>query len=261
MTTSSNTRASLNAINDAINLGNDYFKNYDDLYMTACMAVRVSLAMSPGLSAGIAEVEAMSDLAFHKRFRSSYDSLPSSTLPVRKRYRGTSKLILGTDSEEVEESSDSHSKSEGAKDEGPIAEDEDPAMGDKGLAVRVEGLGVDDESYGLDDESHGVDDKSYGLDDESHGVDDESRGLADEGFGVETDGLGLKEEEDDEPGSAAGNSGCGDSLIDRDVRELYTQSKAVREEIFSQRYQFRSLEHEKEMTAMTFGALWRPCGH
>nr|GFC75094.1 hypothetical protein [Tanacetum cinerariifolium] len=133
----------------------------------------------------------MSDLAFRKRFRSSYDSSPSPTLPVRKRYRGTSKLILGTDSDEVEESSDFDSESEGARDEGPIAEDEDPAMGDKGLAVRVEGLGVDDESYGLDDKSHGVDDKSYGLDDESHGVDDESRRLADEGLGVEIDGLVL----------------------------------------------------------------------
>nr|GEW71372.1 hypothetical protein [Tanacetum cinerariifolium] len=162
------------------------------LRRTACMAVRVSLAMSPGLSARIAEVEAMSDLAFRKRFRSSYDSSPSPTLPVRKRYRGTSKLILGTDSDEVEESSDFDSESEGARDEGPIAEDEDPAMGDKGLAVRVEGLGVDDESYGLDDKSHGVDDKSYGLDDESHGVDDESRRLADEGLGVEIDGLGLE---------------------------------------------------------------------
>nr|GEY49184.1 retrovirus-related Pol polyprotein from transposon TNT 1-94 [Tanacetum cinerariifolium] len=46
--------------------------------------------------------------------------------------------------------------------------------------------------------------------------------------------------------------------IDRDVRELYIRSGAVRDEIFSQRYRFRSLEHEQERTAMTFGALWRP---
>nr|GEX86920.1 hypothetical protein [Tanacetum cinerariifolium] len=46
--------------------------------------------------------------------------------------------------------------------------------------------------------------------------------------------------------------------IDRDVRELYTRSGAVRNESFSQRYQFRSLEHEQERTAMTFKALWRP---
>nr|GFA42610.1 hypothetical protein [Tanacetum cinerariifolium] len=133
------------------------------LCRTARMAMRVSLVMSPGLSAGMAEVAAMSDSAFCKRFRSSYDSSPSPTLPVRKRYRGTSKLILGIDSEEDEEvkdSSDSDSKSTDVEDEGPTAEDEDPAAEDKGLAAGVECLGVDDDSYGLDGESHGVDDES-----------------------------------------------------------------------------------------------------
>nr|GFB24339.1 hypothetical protein [Tanacetum cinerariifolium] len=63
----------------------------------------------------------MSDLAFRKRFRSSYDSSSSMSLPVRKRYRGTSELILDTDSEkdkEVEEILDSDSESEDAEDEG-----------------------------------------------------------------------------------------------------------------------------------------------
>ncbi|GJZ27233.1 hypothetical protein Tco_0571486 [Tanacetum coccineum] len=46
--------------------------------------------------------------------------------------------------------------------------------------------------------------------------------------------------------------------IDRDVRELYTRSGAVRDEIFSQRYWLRSLEQEQERAVMTFGALWRP---
>nr|GEV31426.1 hypothetical protein [Tanacetum cinerariifolium] len=45
---------------------------------------------------------------------------------------------------------------------------------------------------------------------------------------------------------------------DRDIGELITRSGAVRDEIFSQRYRFKSLEHEQERTAMTFGALWRP---
>nr|GEU84567.1 ribonuclease H-like domain-containing protein [Tanacetum cinerariifolium] len=126
------------------------------LRRTVRMVMRVSLVMSPGLSAGIAEVATMSDLAFRKRFRSSYDSSPSLTLPVQKRYRGTSELILGTDSEddeEVEESSNSDSESEDVEDEGPTAEDEDPAAEDEGLATGVDGLDVDDESYGLDDES------------------------------------------------------------------------------------------------------------
>ncbi|GJW96614.1 hypothetical protein Tco_0178422 [Tanacetum coccineum] len=46
--------------------------------------------------------------------------------------------------------------------------------------------------------------------------------------------------------------------IDRDVRELYTRSGVVKDEIFSQKYRFWSLELEQERTAMTFRALWRP---
>ncbi|GKD36778.1 hypothetical protein Tco_1256985, partial [Tanacetum coccineum] len=45
--------------------------------------------------------------------------------------------------------------------------------------------------------------------------------------------------------------------INRDVRELYTRSGAVRDEIFSQRYRFRSLDREQERDIVTFGALWR----
>nr|GFA09223.1 hypothetical protein [Tanacetum cinerariifolium] len=158
------------------------------LRRTARISVRVLPVMSPSLSASITKVAAMHDSAFRKRLRSSYDSSPSSTLPVWKRYRGTSELILGADSEEIDGSLDSDSESGDAEDKGPTAEDEDPAAGDEGLATGVEGLDVDDESYGLDDES-------YGLDDEGHGVDDESRGLDDEGRGIESDGLGLGEEE------------------------------------------------------------------
>ncbi|GJS71632.1 hypothetical protein Tco_0704473 [Tanacetum coccineum] len=45
---------------------------------------------------------------------------------------------------------------------------------------------------------------------------------------------------------------------DRDIGELFTRSRAVRDEIFSQRYRFRSLEYEQERVAVTFGAIWRP---
>ncbi|GJU73649.1 hypothetical protein Tco_1265054 [Tanacetum coccineum] len=44
----------------------------------------------------------------------------------------------------------------------------------------------------------------------------------------------------------------------RDIGELFTRSGAVRDEIFSQRYRFRSLEHEQERVAVNFRALWRP---
>ncbi|GJZ94060.1 hypothetical protein Tco_0666263 [Tanacetum coccineum] len=131
------------------------------------MVVRVPPATSSGLSASMAEVAAMSDFVFSKRFRSSYESLPSLSppyLPSRKRYRGTSKLVKDSeedDDEEDEESFDSNSVSEDAEDEGPTAEDEDLAAGDEGLAAGVEGLGTDDESHGLDDESHGRGERTW----------------------------------------------------------------------------------------------------
>nr|GEX61914.1 hypothetical protein [Tanacetum cinerariifolium] len=46
--------------------------------------------------------------------------------------------------------------------------------------------------------------------------------------------------------------------IDSDVRELYTRSGVVRDEIFLQRYRFWSLERERERATVTFGTLWRP---
>ncbi|GJT24969.1 hypothetical protein Tco_0894906 [Tanacetum coccineum] len=165
------------------------------LYRTARMAMRVLPAMSPGRSASMAEVAAMSESAFHKRFRSSYESslsLSPPYLPSRKRYRGMSELVEDDeddddeddeddhdeDDEEIEESLDSDSVSEDAEDEGPTAEDEDPAVVDDGLAVGDKGLDMGVESYGLDDESHG-------LNDEDHSV--------------ESDGLGLEEEEEAVP--------------------------------------------------------------
>ncbi|GKB71109.1 hypothetical protein Tco_0932521 [Tanacetum coccineum] len=45
---------------------------------------------------------------------------------------------------------------------------------------------------------------------------------------------------------------------DRDIGELFTRSRAVMDEIFSQRYRFRSLEHKQERVAVTFGEIWRP---
>ncbi|GKB67284.1 hypothetical protein Tco_0928696 [Tanacetum coccineum] len=112
------------------------------LRRTARMVVRVQPTMSPSCSARIAEVAAMSDVAFRKRFRSPYEISPSSppTLPVRKRYRGTSELVLSTDSEanelgNEEDSLDSDSGSEGAEDEGPAAGNEDPDMRDEGFSL------------------------------------------------------------------------------------------------------------------------------
>ncbi|GJY09876.1 hypothetical protein Tco_0378061 [Tanacetum coccineum] len=65
--------------------------------------MRTQSTLSPSMSACIAEAAALSLSSFRKRYRSSYKTSSSSlTLPVRKRYRGTSKLILDTDSERDE---------------------------------------------------------------------------------------------------------------------------------------------------------------
>ncbi|GJZ86737.1 hypothetical protein Tco_0658347 [Tanacetum coccineum] len=164
-------------------------------YRTTRMAVRAPPAMSSSLSTCMAEVAAMSESTFRKRFRSSYESSPSVSLPklpLRKRYRGTSELVEDSEEddeeedEEIEESMDSNSVSEDAEDEGLAAEDEDPAAEDEGLTAGVEGPGMHDEGYGLDDESHGMDDESCGVDDEGHSV--------------ESDGHSLEEEEEAIPG-------------------------------------------------------------
>ncbi|GKC85764.1 hypothetical protein Tco_1141481, partial [Tanacetum coccineum] len=127
------------------------------------MAVRTQPTLSIGMSARIVEAAALSPSSFRKRYRSSYEtsSTSSPTLSVRKRYRGTSELILDTDSEEDELGEEDTKKDE--EDESSDADDERER---------------ERESQGLDDEGHG-------LGDEDHGLGNESQGLEDEGLGLE----------------------------------------------------------------------------
>ncbi|GKB80005.1 hypothetical protein Tco_0946900 [Tanacetum coccineum] len=113
---------------------------------TARMTVRAQPVMSCGHSARVTEAMALSDSTFCKRYRSSYEtpsSSSSSAFPVRKRYRGTSELILDTNSEEE------------------IGEEDTD----------------EDEGHGLDDEGHGLDDGGHGLDDEGRSVESDGLGL------------------------------------------------------------------------------------
>ncbi|GKG03085.1 hypothetical protein Tco_0310721, partial [Tanacetum coccineum] len=86
------------------------------LRRTKRMVVRVPHAMSSGLSAGTAELAAMSESAFFKRFRSSYESSPSMSPPDC-----TFELVEDSEEdddeedEEIEESMDSNSVSEDAE--------------------------------------------------------------------------------------------------------------------------------------------------
>nr|GEZ36375.1 hypothetical protein [Tanacetum cinerariifolium] len=75
----------------------------------------------------------------YEAIRSSYDSSPSLTLPVRKRYR---------------------------EDEGLAARVEGPNIDDESHGVDNESHGVDDESYGIDDEGRGIESDGLGLGEE-----------------------------------------------------------------------------------------------
>ncbi|GJW91204.1 hypothetical protein Tco_0168757 [Tanacetum coccineum] len=108
---------------------------------TARMVVRTQPTLSPGMSARIAEATALSPSFFCKRYKSSYETSSSSslTLPVRKRYKGTSHLILDTDSE-----------GDGLGEEDTKEDEEDES----------------DEDHGLDDEGQGLEDEGLGLEEE-----------------------------------------------------------------------------------------------
>ncbi|GJZ07966.1 hypothetical protein Tco_0542249 [Tanacetum coccineum] len=253
-------------------------------HRTACMTVRAQPAMSPSHSARIAEAMALLDSAFCKRYRSSYETpspSPSLTLPVQKRYRGTSELILDIDSEgdelgDKDTDEDGKDESLGANDEREREEEEavpegqqqavpvadTTASGPLGLGYRA--LRCCEISVG-EDQVDPKDDRVYtdiliyppvapiktppslkwlsgslpispsspvGAQLELHGsiLHDHTQRL---------DAL---------PPTLIAD-------IDRDVRDLYTRSGVVRDEIFSQRQRFKSLEREQERVALTFRAL------
>nr|GEV34238.1 hypothetical protein [Tanacetum cinerariifolium] len=105
---------------------------------TTCMSVRAQPTMSPGHSARVAEAMALSDLAFCKRYRSSYETPSPSlslTLSVQKRYIGTSELILDSDGEGDELGKVDTEEDE--KDEGLGLKEEEAALEGQQQAVPV----------------------------------------------------------------------------------------------------------------------------
>nr|GEY06073.1 hypothetical protein [Tanacetum cinerariifolium] len=282
------------------------------LRRTARMAMRVSPAMSPGLSGSIVEVTPMSDLTFRKRFKSSYDSSPSLIFPVRKRSRGTSELILDTDSEEdeeVDESSDSDSESEDTEDEGPTARDEggDEAIprGQQQAAPVMETVVGEPLRLGYEAlrrrEIASRESKMPSVFKVGHGFGSVPEPERPEGVTTCLETISPSPSIAPSPISSPIISLTVPSLVaslataevegflaelgsqvemqgglihdhtvrlgelspalferyDRDIGELFTRPGVAKDEIFSKRYKFRSLEHEQERTVVTFGALWR----
>ncbi|GJZ44523.1 retrovirus-related pol polyprotein from transposon TNT 1-94 [Tanacetum coccineum] len=140
-------------------------------HWTARIVVRTQPTLSPDISARIVKAAALSLSSFRKRYISSYEtsSTSSSTLPVRKRYRGISKLILDTDSK-VDELGEEDTKEDDSLDGNDKRERErererrrgeargdSQGVGEKGemlcvLRVRVERVGKRGVSAGRDEE-------------------------------------------------------------------------------------------------------------
>nr|GFB90722.1 hypothetical protein [Tanacetum cinerariifolium] len=169
------------------------------LRRTARMVVHVSAVMSHGLSAGIAEVAAMPDSAFHDE---SY-GLDDKSHGLDDESHGLEDDGLNLKSEGLglgEEEAIPEGQQQGAQSSRvsvPLPKDPYEAI----MQGYLEWTDTESEPFRNplpEDlyESYGLDDESYGLDDESHGVDDENRGLDDDGRGLESDGLGLGEEDD-----------------------------------------------------------------
>ncbi|GJT95099.1 hypothetical protein Tco_1090617 [Tanacetum coccineum] len=114
---------------------------------TACIIVHAQPAMSLGILASVAEAMALSDSAFRKSYRSSYETpSPSLTLLVRKRYRGTSELILDTYSDEDElGDEDGEDESLDADDERERLDDEGPSLDDDSRGLEYEGLSLEED--------------------------------------------------------------------------------------------------------------------
>ncbi|GKB16276.1 hypothetical protein Tco_0850199 [Tanacetum coccineum] len=256
------------------------------------------------MSARIVEATALSLSSFRKRYRSSYETSSSSspTLPVRKRYRGTSKLILDINSEK-DELGEEHTEEDES--------DEDHGLGDESQGLEDEGLGLEKEEHLRSIEE--ITPSTYEVGQSSRSV-LEQEGVErisayrqptlitwvdpetppfpewslsslpvspsspvapspiDSPVATSTATISVDKDQFIEVGAQLELYGSIlydhtqrlDALpptlvtdINRAVRELYTRSGVVRDEIFSQRYKFRSLERKQERTAMTFRALWR----
>ncbi|GJY68272.1 hypothetical protein Tco_0471254 [Tanacetum coccineum] len=257
------------------------------------MAVRTQPTLSSGMSARIAEAAALSPSSFCKRYIPSYETPSQSsspTLPIRKRYRGTFELILDIETKDESSDSDAEREGHGLEDEGPGLEEEEAALEGQQQAVPVvdtaasEPLGL---GYGaLRRRELALGEGSVPSALETPPSPEWSSGSlpvspsspvvpSPIASPVITPAATISVNEDQflEVGAQLelhesilhDHTHRLDALpptlftgYDQDLRELYTRSGVVRDEIFLQRYRFRSLEREQKRATMTFSAIWRP---
>ncbi|GJZ93297.1 hypothetical protein Tco_0665362 [Tanacetum coccineum] len=236
---------------------------------TARMAVRTRPTLSSGMSDRIAKAAALSPSSFY-----------------------TSELVEDT----KDESSNSDTEGEGSEDKGPGSEDEDPGLEDKGLGSEKEEEAAPEGQQEAISVVDTAADKPLGLGYGALRRRELALGegsmpstfeidrvlvspsspavptLVASPMTTPTTTIAVDEDEFLKVGAQLEIYGSIlhdhthrlDALpptlfegYDMDLRELYTRSKEVRDEIFSQRYRLRSLEQEYERATVTFGAIWR----
>ncbi|GJW01612.1 hypothetical protein Tco_1556863 [Tanacetum coccineum] len=223
------------------------------LCRTAHMVMRIPSAMSPGLSASVAEVTAMSDSMF----------LEDDEEEAEDDKEGDDE----EENEEMEESSDSNNVSKDTEDEGPTVEDKDLAVKDEGFATGDEGpgMGVKSLSLGGDEVVPGGQSSRSVPESERPEIVSALRHPTHTKWMDPEDGIvyidvlvypspPLHAQTPPSPEWPSGSlpispaPSIGGLIHDHMVR-LEELSPALFE---------RSLEHEQERVAVTFGAIWRP---
>ncbi|GKB16753.1 hypothetical protein Tco_0850676 [Tanacetum coccineum] len=209
---------------------------------TARMAVRTQPSLSPGMSARIVKIIALSLYSFCKRYRSSYETSSSSylTLLVRKRYRGTSELILDTDSEE-----DELREEDTEEDESSDADDERE----------------DDEGQGLEDEGPNMKEEEEASPEAKHRALESTEKIAPSTYEVGQSSKSVPEQEGFERIFAFRQPTLV-IWVDPEDNRVYTDIPtyvplAALVQTPSSLEWFRSLEWEQERATMTFSAIWR----
>ncbi|GKA69995.1 hypothetical protein Tco_0776059 [Tanacetum coccineum] len=272
-----------------------------ELYITVdCMSWSCVLSptLAPGISARVTEAMSLSTSSFRKSYESSYETPSSSTspassptLPIRKRYGGTSESILDTKTEgdelEVEETG---SESKASEDE---AADETLGLGYRAARRRALELAEDIAHGTYEDPVDGIiytdiecvmspvraPIQTQALLEWSSGslpvslasltvpspvaslvttlvatiVVDEDKFLE---VGAQLELYGSIHHDHTQRLDALPPTlfeGYGS-----DFTQLFARSEAVRNEIHSQRFRLGSLERSQEQATITFGALWRP---
>ncbi|GKB89719.1 hypothetical protein Tco_0961991 [Tanacetum coccineum] len=240
---------------------------------------------------------ALSPPSFCNRYRSSYKTPFSSpspslspTLPIQKRYRGTSEPILDTETEDDEsEAKGAGSRSEESKDEDPGSEGEEAASeeqkADKTPKIPTRPTWVDpkDGTVYIDIELDAPPDRAPVQTLASPEWSSSSLPISPASLTipshvaspVTTPSATIILDEDEFIEVGAQLELHGSILHDHtqrlnalpptllegmgwDITKLNDRSAVVRGKIHSQRFRLGSLEREQEQATITFGALWQP---